>query len=91
MVQPLLESVHLLFHDLKFNVQSLVQFHETVYMGGQSIDAVLYPRKPLIRFISDIAELKMYQVKLGVHLFSQIAELAAHAVKPYVCLAPKRH
>lgn len=47
-----------------------MQLHKAVYLGGQSINSALYPREPLVHLIADIAEFKMHQLKLGIHLFS---------------------
>jgi hypothetical protein len=52
-----------------------MQFHKAVYMGGQSIDAIIDRRESLVHLFSEVAKLKMdvgkssiYARKASVHL-----------------------
>src|SRR3989304_2098547 len=68
MFQPLLKTIHLLFHDPHFDVECLVQFHEPVYMSGQPINTILHRRESLIHFFSEITKLKMNATEFCIYL-----------------------
>src|SRR3972149_822297 len=68
MFQPLLKTIHLLFHDPLFHVGCLVQFHEPVYMSGQPINTILHRRESLIHFFSEITKLKMNATEFCIYL-----------------------
>src|SRR3989338_6731699 len=68
MFQPLLKTIHLLFHDPHFDVECLVQFHEPVYMSGQPINTILHRSESLIHFFSEITKLKMNATEFCIYL-----------------------
>src|SRR3990172_9323419 len=68
MFQPLLKTIHLLFHDPHFDVECLVQFHEPIYMSGQPINTILHRRGSLIHFFSEITKLKMNATEFCIYL-----------------------
>lgn len=58
MIYALLETFHLLFHDPYFNIEGLVQLHESIDMRCQPINTVFHHLKSLIHLFSEIAKFK---------------------------------
>lgn len=88
-LQSLIGTVHLLFQDFEFNIQSLVKFHEAVNVIRQPIDSLLPEFKSVLNLFPKTRDLEINGIesaidpaKIVVMLLEPVVDLA----KPYIGL-----
>ncbi len=74
-LKALLKTVHLLFHDLQFDIESLMKLHERIDMSRKSINTIFHSREFLVHLFSDIANIKLDNLKSTLYRLKSLVYL----------------